>query len=246
MTKVLFFSFIILVCSNHSFAQKIYKIVDADGNVTFSEIEPTLEQDDPAEVESLKMGNSNNAMSTVRSENGREKCGDINLPYKRPNRYGSNKSSSSKYYFENVQNSKNNWQSSLSRISEQVVRSSKQYLESRKYKQSSTYAKNQSSQFQKRAEVNNARMRDLRCAINWADSKKASIHDNNESNQSEKIRLVAITHKLTETINRKCGEEPIYDPSSSANKEENRYWKTCSSTERRDLRDVERKISRLR
>lgn len=245
MKKTLLFSLIILLCSSHSFAQKIYKIVDAEGNVTFSEIEPTILANDPVKVESLKMSNSNNAMSTVRSENGRETCGDIQLPYNRTNSYGSKRKSSSKYYFKSIQNSKNNWKSSLSRLSDQMASSSKQYLDSRKYKQSSTHAKRQSSQYQKRSELNNARIRDLRCAINWAESKKTFINDTHESNQTEKTRLVAISHKLAESINRKCGEEPIYDPSSSANKEESRYWKSCSYTERRDLKDVERKISRL-
>lgn len=245
MKKKLFFSLIILVCSGHSFAQQIYKIVDANGNVTFSEIEPTIQENAPVKVESLKMSNANNAMSTVRSEQGREMCGDIQLPYNRTNNYGANKNSSSKYYLKNIQNSENNWKSSLSRLSDQMARSSKQYLASRKHKQSSTYATQQSSQFQKRSEVNNARIRDLRCAINWAESKQTLIVDTHESNQTEKMRLVAISDKLAASISSKCGKEPIYDPSSSANKEKTKYWKSCSRTERRDLSNVRRKIARL-
>ena len=59
------------------------------------------------------------------------------------------------------------------------------------------------------------------------------------------MRLVAISTKLEESIHRKCGEEPIYDPSNGANKEYNKRWKTCSYAERRDLRNVKNKIARL-
>jgi len=245
MKKNIFFSLIILICSSHSFAQQIYKIVDANGNVTFSEIEPTIQVDEPVKVESLKMSNANNAMSTVRSEQGREVCGDIQLPYNSTNNYRANKNSSSKYYLKNIQNSKNNWKSSLSRLSDQMARSSKQYLASRKHKQSSHYAKQQSSQFQKRSELNNARIRDLRCAISWAESKNESMNDSLESTQTEKMRLIAISYKIEENIISKCGQEPVYDPSNGMSKERSKNWSSCSYTERRDLKNVKRKISRL-
>ena len=245
MKKILLLTLFILLCSNESFAKKIYKIVDADGNVTFSEIEPTVQADDPVQVESLKMSNANNAMTSIRIEDGRETCGDIQLPYNRTNSYGSKKRDSSKYFLRNVQNSKNNWQSSLSRLTDQMARSSKQYLESRKRRQSSYYAKQQSSQYQKRSEVNNARIRDLRCAINWAESKNESMSDSLESTQAEKKRLIAISYKIEENIISKCGPEPVYDPSNGMSKERSRNWTSCSYSQRRDLKDVKRKISRL-
>jgi len=244
MKKILFTTLITLATSHYSVAQQIYKIVDADGNVTFSQVEPALQEDDPAQVESLKVSNANNAMSSVRTELGKQMCGDIQLPYNRASSR-SNTNRSSKYFVQTIMQSKKNWKSSLSRLSKQMVKSSKYNLDARKYNQSSSYAKQRNSQYQKSFDANNGRIRDLRCAINWAESKEGFIKETNQSNQSEKMRLIAISDKLEASINHKCGEEPIYDPSSGANKEYNKKWKSCSYAERRDLRKVKSKIARL-
>jgi len=244
MKRIIITALITLASTNYAFGQQIYKIVDADGNVTFSQIEPALKNSDPIKVEELKISNANNAMSTVRTELGRQMCGNIHLPYDRT-KNRSNKTSSSNYYVQSIVNSKKNWKSSLSRLSKQMVKSSKYNMDSRKRNQSSSYAKQRNSQYQKSSDINNSRIRDLRCAINWAESKGDFIKENHKSKQTEKMRLIAISDKLTASIKLECGEEPIYDPSSGANKEHNKRWKNCSSAQRRDLRNVKRKIDRF-
>ena len=154
MKKIIFTALITLALTNNTLAQQYYKIVDANGNVTFSQIEPTLKENEQVKVESLKVSNGNNAMSTVRTELGKEMCGNIQLPYNRTNNYrsssyGSNKKSSSKYYVKSILSSKKSWKYSLTRLSKQMVQSSKYNMDTRKYNQSSSYAKQRNSQYQK-------------------------------------------------------------------------------------------------
>ena len=101
------------------------------------------------------------------------------------------------------------------------------------------------SEYKSRYDANTTKGRDLRCAINWAETKEGVIDDTHEFNQTEKMRLDAISKKLEASINTKCGQEPIYDPSSNLSKKYRRIWKQCSYTSLRDLKNVKRKIEQL-
>ena len=244
MKKIILSSLITLVCSNSSVAQKIYKSIDADGNVTFSQVEPIVQENDPIQVETLKVSNTNNAMSTVTTKFGKEQCGDIQLPNNN-NSYSSRNKSSTKYLEQKIARSKDNWIESLARLSKQMVKATQNNLKSRSYNRSSSYTMQRNSEYKSRYDANTTKGRDLRCAINWAETKEGVIDDTHEFNQTEKMRLVAISKKLEASINTKCGQEPIYDPSSNLSKKYSRIWKQCSYTSLRDLKNVKRKIEQL-
>jgi hypothetical protein len=235
MKKIVLSTLITFAYANNSVAQKFYKAVDSDGNVTFSQVEPIFQENDHVKFKTLKLNNANNAMSTVRTEFGKEVCGNIKLPYNRNNSGNATKNSPSKSFVQTVVRSKNNWKESLSRLSKQMVEFSKYNVDSHINNKSLSYAnKQRNSRYQKNADSNITKVRDLRCAINWA-----------ELNQTEKMRLVAISHKLEASIQSNCGEEPIYDSSSDVNKQHNKRWEICSNAKRRDLRNVKRKIAGL-
>ena len=219
---------------------QVYKIVDADGNVTFSQIEPVVKKDEKTLVESVDISVGNSGMSRVKNTNGNSYCGDIRLPSKGRSKY------SSKYFSRNVSNSKENWQNSLARLGDRVKKTSQYNV---KYNNNSriknTYKSKRNSEHRKSIDRDNQRMRDLRCAIDWANGQSGNIKTINTAQQTEKSRLIDIQSKLENSIERQCGPEPVYDPSVSSNKQKINKWNKCSRNKRRDLKKVERKLNRL-
>ncbi|MGB1198447.1 MAG: DUF4124 domain-containing protein [Thalassotalea sp.] len=240
MNKALLLIISSLTFTNSLHAQ-VYKIVDANGKVTYSQIEPSVQKGEEIQVESLDISVGNNGMSTVRNENGESYCGEISLPSK--SRY----KSSSNYFSRNVKSTKESWKRSLARLSEDVKSSSQYNVKSNNNSRTSTsYKSKRNSEHRKSIDRDNQRMRDLRCAINWADGKKGTINALDSAQKTEKIRLNNIKTKLESSIVQKCGAEPIYDPSLKHNKAQRNKWKQCSRSKQRDLRKVNREINRLR
>lgn len=235
---------LLLILSTFAFSTiihaQVYKIVDANGNVTFSQIEPTVAQDENVQVESVDISAGNSGMSNVKSNNGYEYCGDIRLPSKNSYR------SSTNYFSRNVNDSKENWQNSLTRLSENIERTSKYNIQYNKNDRiSSNYKSNMNSQHRKEIERTNQKMRDLRCAISWANNQKSTMEGLNSTQQSERMRLLDVKSKIETSIAKICGIKPIYDPSISDNNYKTKQWNSCSKSKRKDIRQIDYKLARL-
>lgn len=230
----------------HTFAQ-VYKTIDENGKVTFSNIEPTVDKNSATKVEELDLDISNDAMTTLSSELGEKYCGEIKLPSQSKN------SHSSKYFIKNVIRSKKNWQTSLIRLNERIAYNTKKSIKvtnSRHY--NSTYSNQLNSSQRKESDSNVKKLRDLRCAINWSKSQDSTISELQTTmnkleatKKSESSRLLEIKTKLESSITARCGGEPIYDPTLRKNEPQRKRWSTCSRKTRQEIKKIDRKLRKL-
>lgn len=223
-------------------AAKLYKIVGEDGKVTFSQYPPQADEQKDVKIEDIKV-RGNDSMTRITEEFGKTYCGEIQLPSN--NRLGG----TSKYYIQNVLKSQKRWQKSLDNLALQVKRNAERNssLASRNKKYSSSYQSQlkRDSGFQSQYERNTSRIRDLRCAINWAEKKETQIDNLSSQDQHEKARLSSIYAKLEAKLDRTCGQQPRLDPTDSSNEYKRRQWYDCSKSHVRDMKKVRRKINRL-
>jgi hypothetical protein len=225
--------FIALVFSPAATAGKLYKIVDEKGNITFSQFPPSpAEKNDKLMVESTEVKGS--AATVITKKGLTSYCGDIELPKidNRSSRYNS----ASSY--------KERWERDLDRKEKYLAKDKARYLENvnRQYK----YKYNSNSSFNADYLAKNQNsvddIKDLRCAITWAEElNDSSVETKNEMN-AELERLTANLTSLQLQLDQRCGFEPAYAPAEYENKQLIRDWKKCANTYRSDIRTLERLI----
>ena len=218
----------------------VYKVVDENGKVTFSQTPPMPKEDATATVEKVKLDASSEARSRVTTEFGRESCGKISLPKQPSGR------SSSKSHLQNILKSKARWRSDLQRLSMDMEKSSQDKLKSKN--RYGTYYNNksqQNSQYQKKFRETTQAMRDLRCAIHWADGRHEQISNIESTDNAERQRLQSIFATLQNKLSEKCGEQPALDPTDGRNETMRKSWYNCSKDYVRDMNKVQNKLDRL-
>lgn len=219
-------------------AAKLYKTVDENGHVTFSQVPPRNDGESKAKVEQLNVNSG--AMSLVTTQYGKEHCGDIQLPSKTDRN-----SSSSKYFVRNVSNSLEHWKELLSEISQNVEHRNLSKIESNRYTRNVDYENENAARYQEEQSRDTARMRDLRCAINWAESMQDKITEYEVADSEEKRRLISIEKKLEQDLYERCGEQPVFDPSSKTNEYDRKRWYDCSKSIIRNSQKVRNRIDHL-
>lgn len=234
-SKLLIFMAIIAISPTLS-ATKIYKVVDEDGNVTYSQVPPRKTEESTAKVEALRVDGG--AMTRVTARYGREYCGDIRLPSRADTR-----NASPGRYSKDVESSLEEWRSLLFELTEYREQSDYYALqENRRSPRSSTYENEKTARYQERFTDDTQRMRDLRCAIDWAEGKRDEVTTYKIADQEEKARLQSVADELEGRLYRKCGEQPEYDPADRHNKEDRARWYNCGRDLIRDLNAVNRRI----
>ncbi len=232
----------ILILAPLANAGKLYKIVDENGRVTFSQVPPRKGEEPKAKVEEMDVDGG--AMTRVTSRAGGEYCGEIQLP-------GSSeyRGSSSKYYTQDVTRSLERWRESMARISENRERSDKYNRELNKYDryfgESSRRENQRIANYQEQYTQDTQRIRDLRCAIDWAENQQDKVAEYQAKNQTEKGRLIEIAQQLQVDMENKCGAQPSFDPTDDSNEYMRKRWYDCTSDLRRDLRKVQQRIDHL-
>ena len=88
-------------------------------------------------------------------------------------------------------------------------------------------------------------MRDLRCAIHWANAKHKKIEIHENSDNHERVRLQGIVATLKNRLSANCGEQPALDPTNERNESMRKKWYSCSKHYVRDLNKVQNKLNRL-
>lgn len=230
---------IILIFAPLANAGKLYKIVDENGRVTFSQVPPRKGEEPTATVEEMKVDSG--AKTRVTTEFGNEYCGEIRLPSNSDHR-----GSSSKYYTREVTNSLEGWKESLANISANRQRSDRQTNQySRYYSDNSRYQNQQIADYQEQYSRDTQRIRDLRCAIDWAENKQDKIAEYEATDEAEKARLLGIARQLETDMENKCGKQPEFDPTNPSNEYTRKRWYNCSSDLMRDLKKVHQRINRL-
>lgn len=221
-------------------AAELYKIVDEDGNVTFSQFPPSKPQ---GEMESIKVAGTNDAMTTLSQSGNIEYCGDIELPAK--DYYRSYQHPNDRFLRE-VGSKRKYWQRKLERAEKQVNESTRnQNARSNKYNsyyRNSSYRSQQDVAHFERQEAQLKNIRDLRCALHWADKRDADMEQFRAQNHTELKRLEDVQKTLLSQLQRNCGNEPPLDPSDKGATLRLEQWAQCSQQYQRDLRDVSRQL----
>lgn len=225
--KYLATGFALLICaiSDLAMAQKLYKIVDANGNVTFSQFPPSTTAQNDQNLTVEKKDLSNEAETSIISRGVYQYCGEIQLP---------NQLEQKSYFLASLSNSEANWQRQLEYKQKELDRLQKNYTQNRYYQNNYT-----ANHLNRNGELGQ-QMRDLRCALGWAKKQKEQASPEIEKINVEISRLQASLAKLEQTQQEKCGPEPIYEPNDPANKAQIKQWKSCTKDYRSDINKLER------
>ena len=219
---------------------KLYKIVDENGKVTFSQFPP--EDQSSAKVEDMEISVSE-AKTKVEKVGAKEYCGSIVV-----SQYINSNGSSSKLNpsrLARLQQRVEYWEQELDRKEQNLESmSQRQFKDSqRKKSYESDEARNRRyAKYSSRHEKELTRVKDLRCAIAWAESKLGDEDDRVGQINAEVDRLRNIKAALRQNRDRSCGEEPIYDPSQPHLKHAYTEWKKCNKRFMSDIANIDRKI----
>jgi hypothetical protein len=260
----------ILLSGLHVQAEQLYKIVDENGKVTFSQYPP--KSGGNVKVEEKKT--TENA-SPLREDGDFQYCGGIRLPS--PTSAGSDHYSystqsypnSSQYYSNNTQQyggrtdlylkdiltSRERWQNELSslekstdsRIYSQFENNRQKMLNDRRYGgRSSAYRSQYEHQNDERTrqaiESGTARMKDLRCAINWASDKDDAVESFQTAKNEEIKSLEKMLSNARQRRDAACGQEPPFNLDNPSYKQDKKKWDSCSKQHNDDIADVQQKI----
>ncbi len=234
------FIIIFLVFIQNSYAAKVYKIIDEDGKVTYSQFPPKPKESAGKKVEDVKLTNAESPMSRITTQLNDQYCGQIKLPKQK--KY---KSSSLKYYSKNVIQSQQNWQRSLDRLEGGMEqRRQKKFSSTKNNSRYSNQSKND-AHFNERYQQDTKRMLDLRCAIKWSHEEIAKFDSYSNTDNAEKTRLERVYSTLQNNLDSACGEQPALDPTNPKNKRNRRQWYDCSKSYIADMKRVRRELNRL-
>jgi len=222
----------LLALSVSTQAQKLYKIVDAEGNVTFSQYPPQEKQEDSTIDEHTVSGGG---QSVVTAKLDGLYCGDIQLSDERSSR----QSTSSRV--QDLEYKQSRWKKEQENLSQRIDTSNQNKINQNSY--SSRYGSSTNKYYQEGVEKNSARMRDLRCALDWVDEELDAKSEVVVKNKKERARLEGIRNELQARLDRRCGQLPAYDPSQSYNSTARKNWYDCSNTLRKEIERVDRAIA---
>lgn len=219
---------------------QLYKIVDEDGNVSFSQY-PPIEKDENANIESIELDSSSSGKTSISTKNNTQYCGDIPLPQKRVGR-------DEEYFLRNVASKQSNWERRLDSLEKSVEQNQTRQFDQNKrsYRyQSDSYRNQRDARNEEYKRNNIADMRDLRCAIAWSKEQREQEADIAVSNTEELIRLQNVYNTLMAQQLELCGEEPYLDTSSIAQTRKRNEWKECVKPFNKKVRPVNREIQKV-
>ncbi|MCP5162421.1 MAG: DUF4124 domain-containing protein [Hahellaceae bacterium] len=220
-------SFLLVGLAAPTFAQKMYKIVDAQGNVTFSQFPPATVTQQEQNLTIEKKDLSAEGETKVSTKGVYQYCGNIQLPNMLDNK---------SYFYSRIASQEASWEKQLGYKQKELDRLQKAYT------QNHYYQKNQTASHLNRNNELGQQMRDLRCALNWAQSQKEQAAGQFEKSNAEVERLKSSLAKVESQMISQCGEEPIYEPSDPDNKNLRKKWKKCSKDYQKDITQLERLI----
>ena len=220
--------------ASYSQAGKLYKIVDADGKITFSQY-PPAEKSDEQVVEGIKL--KGDAQLAVSKRGNLLYCGETRLP-----NAPISQSQQSRFLQELTRKQKS-WQQQLDRVEQQVERDNySQFKNGKKNYYNDSYKAQKSLDYQKRKDRNIKQMKELRCAIDWSKSKQGDVDRFTSANTGEVARLRKVFQNLEVAMQTRCGDEPLLDPGDPVATRERKEWKSCTKKYRQDLRQVDREL----
>lgn len=232
--------FVALPLSVH--AQKLYKVLDENGNVSFSQYPPVVKKENTT-VEHITV--DSRSQTTITEGLDGKYCGKIRLL----DQSSSNASTAS--YVKSLDKKRASWQGQLDKLSESIDLNNQNSIKSNQNRSQSYsrynqgYQATQSKRYQESIAANTESVRDIRCALSWADSEYEGTHELIVNNNSERARLENIREDLQVELQTRCGDIPAYDPRAGRNDAVRKKWYDCSDTLRRNIDLVKQEISKL-
>ncbi len=223
----------LIVMALPAHAQKLYKIVDEEGNVSFSQFPPAEKQENVV-VDDITVNGG--AQSTVVEKLDGNYCGEIKLPKRYAN-------SSTVKYVEKLDKQRDRWRTQLDRLSQRIDASNQSAIK-RGSHQSRYGSTSQNTYYQQTINSHSEQVRDLRCAMGWVEKELASTDGAAvmAENKKELERLQAIRDELQAKLATQCGDLPTYDPTVRNNEAVRKRWYDCSKQLRREIDRVEKAI----
>lgn len=197
-------------------AGQLYKIVDAKGNITYSQFPPG-ETPPKGKVEDVQVAGESQSAVTQRGVD--QYCGNIRLP--RNDRYASKKG----YFAESLRQQQESWERSLT-----------QEVESMDQRHRYEAARGKGMPSTDLTDLQ--QIRDYRCAINWAKEEINKTQGVVSARTGENERLQTVYAKVEEQLARSCGEKPELDPTDARNERLRSEWYTCSKPYLDNLRKL--------
>lgn len=230
----------IALISSDALAAKIYKWVDQNGEVHYSQTPPKPKDSVAKEnVESLTT-----ARTIAPSKQGEyEYCGKMRLP---------GPYYDSKQILRNLDRQVQSWQEAIGRLEKQYsvnnqlreLDQAKRNEQYKRYAQKSGYNYNSQTDYQsQQRQENNRRIAEYRCAIAWSDSKKTELSDLKKELSYDVKRAKLSYQDALEAAQKECGFEPN-DFSHPLYREKEKIWQNCMKPHRSTLRSLKHKMER--
>lgn len=200
-------------------AGKLYKIVDKNGNVTFSQFPPSEPQQD-VQVDTVSVNNSNTTHIT--GSGNKLRCGSIGLPY--------------------IDKTKPEKMLELEELRAEWQRE----LESGTGLEEVTWRMQLSRYNITRDPAESGQVkRDLQCAIKWADNQKSDVANARQQLQNKAKDLDQKITRLKAQRDRACGTEPYLNDNEPATVARHERWQDCYYDNSDELYELESEASRL-
>lgn len=247
MKKALFFGLACMFTFSVSLplmAAKLYKIVDENGNVTFSQFPPE-EKRETEIIEDVHVRSSGSAGAfkpQVRGEN--VFCDKLQLTsyqYKR----GKTKADRMRA----LQESLENWQRELTHIEKSLEAVSQNQFNkdqrSRRW-ESDDQRDRRFQQYMDRKERIVKRAKQYRCAVNWGEENLEHIEPTHiDKINEEVVQLRRVMDALERKQIENCGEEPVFDLSKPHLKYQYEQWQACAQPFESDKRKVKNRMRKI-
>ena len=229
----------VIVMSLPSQAQKLYKIVDDEGNVSFSQYPPMVREENVT-VDDITVNTG--SRSIVSEELDGLYCGKIRLESQSSSSYAM------KDYVKRLDSRRSSWRKELDQLGERIDASNQDSINRNSYRSASasrynaSYQSSHSKRYQASIEANSKKMRDLRCALDWVDRELDGAGEFVVDSKKERKRLEGIRKELRARLHEDCGSLPAYNPNARGNDAQRKSWYSCSSKLRRDIDRVDAAI----
>lgn len=216
-------------------AAKLYKIVDENGKVTFSQF-PPKEKSANTVVEDVNV--KGGGKEAVRLVGTSAYCGDMYLgdtSVRSGDRYAEQRT-------KRLAERQQDWQQDLQYLEQRSQERAREKLsEGGGYNISRTAERN--AEYQRDLDKNTQRMRELRCAVSWAQDEMAGKQAVVAESKGESDRLRDVHAELETKMLANCGLEPRLDPTDSGNAKARRQWCACTKEYRKGLDQVEGQLN---
>jgi hypothetical protein len=226
----------LIAISLPSQAQKLYKVVDEEGNVSFSQYPPAASKKNVT-VDNITLNTG--SKSIVSEELNGLYCGKIKLASQSQSSYAM------KDYVKKLDSARSSWRKQLDQLGKTIDASNQASLQRNRASASrynESYRASQSKRYHASIEANSEKMRDLRCALDWVDVELDGAGEFAVDSKKERKRLEGIRKELQARLHKDCGSLPAYNPSAERNDAQRKSWHSCSSKLRRDIDRVDKAI----